>query len=362
MAEGHEGVFAQMAKEGHEQVVFCCDRTTGLKCIIAIHDTTLGPALGGCRMWPYASEEEALADALRLAKGMTYKAAISGANHGGGKAVIWGDPACEKSEALFRALGRFVQSLGGRFLTGTDVGTEKEDFVAARMETPHVGGLPEAYGGGGDTAAITAYGVWQGMRAAAAHVWGEDSLKGRRVALQGLGKVGSRLLAHLMEEEAEVTVADVAPERVAEACRRFPGVQSVAPEAIYDVPCDIFAPCGLGGVLNDETIPRLRCRVVAGSANNQLQAPEHGGALHQRGILYAPDYVINAGGLIQVVDELKGYSRERAWQKVAGIYPVLRRIFTLSQEAGIPPAEAADRIVTERIEAIARVQRIRTSG
>lgn len=362
MAEGHEGVFAQMAKEGHEQVVFCYDRATGLKCIIAIHDTTLGPALGGCRMWPYGSEEEALEDALRLAKGMTYKAAISGADHGGGKAVIWGDPARDKSEALFRALGRFVHSLGGRFLTGTDVGTEKEDFVAARMETPHVGGLPEAYGGGGDTAAITAYGVWQGMRAAAAHVWGDESLKGRHVALQGLGKVGTRLLVHLMEEGAEVTVTDVAPARVAEVCRQYPAVRAAAPEAIYDVPCDIFAPCALGGVLNDETIPRLRCRVVAGSANNQLEAPQHGEALHRRGILYAPDYVINAGGLIQVVEELKGYSRERAWQKAAGIYQVLRRIFALSQEAGIPPADAADRLVEERIAAISRVQRIHASG
>lgn len=362
MAERHEGVFAQMAREGHEQVVFCYDRATGLKCIIAIHDTTLGPALGGCRMWPYASEEEALEDALRLARGMTYKAAIAGANHGGGKAVIWGDPGKDKSEALFRALGRFVHSLGGRFLTGNDAGTKKEDFIAVRMETPHVGGLPEAWGGGGDTAEITAFGVWQGMRAAAFHVWGQDSLKGRRVALQGLGKVGLRLLRYLAEEGAEVTVTDIAPDRVAEACRQFPSIRSVSPDEIYDVSCDIFAPCALGGVLNDETIARLRCRVVAGSANNQLQAPEHGRALYRRGILYAPDYVINAGGLIQVVEEIKGYSRERAWRQAAGIYQVLRRIFALSQEAGIPPEEAADRLVEDRIEVIARVQRIHTSG
>lgn len=362
MSEGHEGIFQQMERDGHEQVVFCYDRATGLKCIIAIHDTTLGSAVGGCRMWPYASEEAALADALRLARGMTDKAAISGANHGGGKVVIWGDPATAKSEALFRALGRFVQSLGGRILTGTDVGTEKEDFVYARMETPHVGGLPEAYGGGGDTAAITAFGVWQGMKAAAAHLWGDDSLRGRHVALQGLGKVGSRLLDHLVAEEALVTAADIDAERLAEVCRRYPALRTAAPEAIYDLPCDIFAPCGLGGILNDETIARLACRVVAGSANNQLKEPHHAEALHRRGILYAPDYVINAGGLIQVVDELQGYNRERAWQKAAGIYQVLLRIFAVSRDEGITPLAAADRLVADRLHQVAQVQRIYTPG
>lgn len=348
------GVFERMMRDGHEQVVFCYDKATGLRAIIAIHDTTLGPALGGCRMWPYATEEEALEDALRLARGMTYKSAASGQNHGGGKVVIWGDPARDKSEPLFRALGRFVGTLRGRIIIGTDVGTDKTDFVWARQESPWFVGLPEDEGGSGDTAVLTAYGVWQGMRACARFLWGESSLRNRRIALQGLGKVGSRLLAHLLEDGARVTVTDLRPERVEAVCARHPEVVGVEPDAIYDVPCDIFSPSALGGVLNDATIPRLRCAAVAGSANNQLAEARHGDLLHARGILYAPDYVINAGGLIQVADEILGFNPERARRKTAAIHDLLLRIFAISRDERIPTYQAADRLAEQRIDRIGR--------
>jgi len=352
------GLFERMARDGHEQVVFCYDKATGLRAIIAIHDTTLGPALGGCRMWPYATEEDALEDALRLARSMTYKSAASGQNHGGGKIVIWGDPATDKSEPLFRALGRFVGTLGGRIVTGTDVGTDKADFVWARQESPWFVGLPEEEGGSGDTAVLTAYGVWQGMRACSRFLWGESSLRGRRVALQGLGKVGSRLLEHLLEDGAQVVVTDLRPERVEAVCAAHPGVVGVEPAAIYDQPCDIFSPTALGGVLNDETIPRLRCAAVAGSANNQLAEPRHGDLLHSRGILYAPDYVINAGGLIQVADEILGYNPDRARRKTAAIYDLLLQIFAISEKERVPTYIAADRLAEQRVERAGRLRGI----
>jgi leucine dehydrogenase len=352
------GVFERMQRDGHEQVIFCYDKATGLKAIIAIHDTTLGPALGGCRMWPYATEDEALEDALRLSRGMTYKSAASGQNHGGGKAVIWGDPKTDKSEALFRAFGRFVQTLGGRFITGTDVGTEKTDFVWSQLESDYLVALPEEYGGSGDSAIITAFGVWKGIKACAYAVWGSDSLKGRRVAVQGVGKVGSHLVEHLVDEGALVTVCDVNPENVRRVTEAFPQVQVVAPEAIYRVPCDIFSPNALGGIINDETIPQLTCKIVAGAANNQLREPRHGDELHRRGILYAPDYVINAGGLIQVADELMGYNRDRAFRKAAAIYDRLLQIFAISREEGVPTYIAADRLAERRIAEVAQLHRI----
>lgn len=352
------GLFERMARDGHEQVVFCYDRATGLRAIIAIHDTTLGPALGGCRMWPYATEEEAVEDALRLARGMTYKSAASGQNHGGGKVVIWGDPATEKSEHLFRALGRFIGTLKGRIITGTDVGTDKTDFVWAKLESPWFVGLPEEEGGSGDTAVLTAYGVWQGMRAVARFLWGDSSLRDRRVALQGLGKVGTRLLTHLLEGGAQVTVTDIRRERVEAVCAAHPQVSGVEPEAIYDQPCDIFSPTAMGGVLNDETIPRLRCRAVAGSANNQLAEPRHGDLLHRKGILYAPDYVINAGGLIGVADEILGFDPERARRKTAAIYDQLLQIFAISQREQIPTYIAADRLAEQRIARAGRLRGI----
>jgi leucine dehydrogenase len=353
---GIKGIFEQMAEHGHEQVLFCYDRVTGLKSIIALHDTTLGPALGGCRMWPYASEEEAVRDALNLSRGMTYKSAAAGQNFGGGKAVIWGDPQTGKSEALFRAFGRMVGGLGGRFFTGTDVGTATQDFVWARMESPYFVGLPEEDGGSGDSAVITAFGVWRGMKAVAAHLWGTDSLQGRRIAVQGLGKVGYRLVEHLVEEGAELTVTDLQPERVQAVAARF-GVQTVAPAEILGVDCEIFSPNALGGVLSVESIPSLRCQAVAGSANNQLASPQAGEELHRRGILYAPDFVINAGGLIQVADELHGYNRERAYRKTAGIYDALREIFRISQTEGIPTDQAANRVAERRIATLAAVRR-----
>lgn len=350
-------IFAQMAKEGHEQVIFCYDKASGLKAIIAIHDTTLGPALGGCRMLPYATEEEAVTDALRLSKGMTYKCAATGVNHGGGKAVLWGDPRTEKSEELFRALGRFMQTLGGRYYTGTDMGTEKEDFVYSRMESRYIVGLPEEHGGSGNSAIITAYGVWRGMKAAALEVFGDDSLKGRHVAIQGLGKVGYHLVERLVGEGARVTATDVSRDNIRRVTDQF-AVNVVEPDEIYAVACDIFAPCAIGAVLNDDTIPSLRCRIVAGSANNQLAEPRHGTALYDRGILYCPDYVINAGGLIQVADELMGYDRERAFNKAATIYEMLRRIFAISAQERIPTSQAADRHAERRIASISQLSRI----
>lgn len=353
---GSETVFARIRAQGHEQVHFCHDQASGLKAIIAIHDTTLGPALGGCRMWNYASEEEALTDALRLARGMTYKSAAAGQNFGGGKAVIWGDPKTDKSEALFRAFGRFVGSLAGRFYTGTDVGTTMEDFAWAKMEAPYFVGIAESEGGSGDTSVITAFGVWKGIKAVAQHLWGDPSLKGRRIALQGLGKVGWRVMEHLVEEGAVLTVTDVQAERATEAADRF-GVQAVAPEAILDVPCEIFSPNALGGVISEASLGRLTCQAIAGAANNQLASATVGDALHTRGILYAPDYVINAGGLIQVADELHGFNRERAFAKTAQIEGTLGAIFRKSQERNIPTHQAADRLAEERIAMISRVQR-----
>lgn len=352
------GVFERMMKDGHEQVIFCYDKATGLKAIIAIHDTTLGPALGGCRMWAYPAEEEALEDALRLAKGMTYKSAASGQNYGGGKSVIWGNPQTQKSEELFRAFGKFVGSLGGRFITGTDVGTEKTDFVWARMEAPWFVALPEEDGGSGDSSIITAFGIWQGIKASARFRWGSDALVGRRIALQGLGKVGYHLLEHLIEEGAVLTATDVDSQRIASVRQAFPQVEIVTPDRIYDVECDIFCPNALGGILNDETIPRLRCEIIAGSANNQLKELRHGDELHRRGILYAPDYVINAGGLIQVADELQGFNRNRAMRKTAAIYEMLLQIYAISRDEQIPTYLAADRLAERRIDKVSRLNRI----
>jgi leucine dehydrogenase len=351
------GIFERMKKDGHEQLLFCYDKATGLKAIIAIHDTTLGPALGGCRMYPYQTEEDAVEDAFRLSRGMTYKSAASGQNHGGGKSVIWGNPNLDKSEELFRVFGRFVQTLGGRFITGTDVGTEKSDFVWSKMESDYFVALPEEYGGSGDSAVITAFGVWKGMKAAAKHLFGSDSLKGKRVAVQGLGKVGFGVVKLLVEEGAILTVTDVVAENVSQVTATFP-VQTVLPEAIYDVTCDIFSPNALGGVINDETIHRLQCKVVAGAANNQLKEPRHGDELHRRGILYAPDYVINAGGLIQVADELTGYNRDRAFRKTAAIYDMLLQIFAISKNESVPTYLAADHLSERRIAMVAKLGRI----
>lgn len=350
------GIFDLMREHGHEQLIFCSDPEAGLRALIGIHDTTLGPALGGCRMWNYDDEGEAVLDALRLSAGMTAKSAVSGCTYGGGKSVIWGDPKTDKTEELFRSFGRFVESLRGRFITGTDVGTTYDDFVWAAQETRWLVALPEWYGGSGDSSLITAFGVWKGMRACAEAVWGSPELAGKTVAIQGAGKVGTHLVEHLHSEGCRLIVADIDAERVERLAQRF-GVEAVAPEDIYDVECDIFAPCALGGILNDDTIPRLRCRIVAGSANNQLADLRHADLLHERNILYAPDYVINAGGLIQVVDELQGFNKDRAYRKAAGIADALRRIFLLSAERGITPLAAAEELVRMRIDRLGRQKR-----
>lgn len=352
-------VFQLMQQYGHEQVVFCHDRTSGLKAIIAIHDTTLGPALGGTRMWPYASEEEALRDVLRLSRGMTYKAAAMGLNLGGGKAVIWGNPKTDKTEELLRAYGRFIQTLHGRYITAEDVGTTVEDMNIILQETDYVAGRADV---SGDPSPVTAFGVYRGMKACARWVWQSETLRGRTVAVQGLGKVGYHLCRHLADEGARLVVTDIAPESVERAVRDF-GATPVAPEAIYDVECDIYAPCALGATLNDQTIPRLKCRIVAGSANNQLAEPRHARMLEDRGILYAPDYVINGGGLINVAHEFHpgGYNRDRAYAQVATIYDKLLRIFHIAQERGITTAEAADVLAEERLRKLHDLKRIYTA-
>lgn len=353
-------IFKEMEKHGFEQIIFNYDKTTGLKCIIAIHDTTLGPALGGCRMWPYETEDEALTDAMRLAVGMTYKCAASDNNFGGGKSVIIGDPNKDKSEALFRAFGRFVQMLGGRYYTGTDMGTTGMDFVYASRESDCMTGLPEEFGGSGNTALPTAYGVYKGMKAAARIVFGSASLKGRKIAIQGVGKVGQGVVDHLKEEGAQVIISDISEENINKVKEKYPDVEVVDPDKVYDVECDIFSPCARGGIINDDTIPRFKCKIIAGSANNQLLEPKHGEMVHEKGILYAPDYVINAGGLIQVADELEfksaGKRRERVLMKTEAIYDILLRIFTRSKEQNIPTSEVADRLAEERIETIGKLK------
>ncbi len=347
--------FETMAREGHEQLIFCFDRVTGLKAMIGLHDTTLGPALGGCRMWPYPGEQEATLDVLRLAKGMTYKAAASGQDYGGGKCVIWADPGTEKTEGLFRSLGQFVASLGGRFITGPDAGTRSEDFVPAARETRWLVALPEAYGGSGDTGPVTAFGVWRGIKACAREGWGSDSLAGRSVAVQGVGKVGAHLARYLVEDGARVVVTDIDPARSAAVAREL-GVEVVPPDDIYDQAVDIFSPCALGAVLNDDTVPRLKCRAVAGAANNQLAEERHGDQLHELGILYAPDFIVNAGGLIQVVDELQGFDRERAFRKVSRIYDLLGEVFRIARRDGVPTYRAANTLAEERIATLAAIR------
>ncbi len=345
-------LFQQMAGMGHERVLFCSSPEVGLQAIIALHSTVLGPGLGGVRMWPYGSLDEALTDVLRLSRGMTYKAAAAGLHLGGGKAVIVGDPKRDKTEALLRTFGRYVESLGGLYITAEDVGTDMEDMEHILTETRWVTGVSPAQGGGGDPSPVTAFGVLQGMKAAAAWQLGSPSLAGRRVAIQGLGSVGFALAGYLEQEGASIAGSDIDGEAAARA-RDEHGVEIVAPAEILGTECDILAPCALGAVLNDDTIPRLRCRVVAGAANNQLADEErHGQALHDRGILYAPDFVLNAGGLINVYSELTGYNRDTALRMAGGLFQNTTRIFELSRAHGIPSTAAAHRVAEERIASV----------
>jgi len=348
--------FELIAKHGeHEQVVFCHDKDCGLKAIIAVHNTTLGPALGGTRMWPYKSEEDALVDVLRLSKGMTYKASAAGLNLGGGKAVIIGDPKKDKTEAMFRTFGAYVNSLNGKYITAEDVGTTVHDMAYVFMETPYVTGIPVSFGGSGDPSPFTAHGVLMGIRAAAKEKLGADSLKGLRVAVQGLGSVGSHLVDYLIKDGALVTVSDIDRDRVKKICDKF-NLKAIDPDQVVTSDCDVFAPCALGAVINDQTLSKLKCKIVAGGANNQLAEHRHGDALMEMGILYAPDYVINAGGLMNVFVELEGYSRERAFEKTTQVYDNLMQVFRISREEKVATHRAADRLAEARIKAIGNLR------
>ena len=354
-------IFEYLKKYKYEQLVLCQDEASGLKAIICIHDTTLGPALGGTRMWNYATEDEAILDALRLARGMSYKNAAAGLNLGGAKAVIIGDSKKHKSEALFRAFGRFVDGLNGRYITAEDVGTCVEDMDYIKMETNHVAGLGSTAGSSGDPSPITAYGTWKGMKACAKEVWGTDSLSGKTVAVQGLGHVGYTLCKHLYEEGANLIVTDICAENTDRVVGQF-GAKAVQAHEIYGVKCDIFAPCALGAIINDETIPSLTCRVIAGAANNQMKEERHGQIIQDKGILYAPDFIINAGGVINVADELLDgtYNRERALRKVDGIYKSIEQVIAISKRDHIPTYKAAEVLAEERIAVMRQVKKIAT--
>lgn len=351
-------IFEEIKKHDHEQVVFCNEPSTGLNAIIAIHSTILGPSLGGVRMWKYESEEEALKDVLRLSRAMTYKAAVAGLNLGGGKAVIIGDPRKDKNEPLFRAFGRFVESLGGRYITAEDVGTDEKAMEWIRSETRFVTGVPESMGGSGDPSPVTAYGVYVGIKACVKEVYGSETLSNKKIAIQGAGHVGRYLCEYLCKDGAEVYITDIYPEKAKYCVNEFKA-KYIEPEKIYDVDADIFAPCALGGILNDETIPRFKFKIIAGGANNQLLDEEkHDRMLMEHGILYAPDYVINAGGLINVAREVEGYSREHAMKKTESIYDTLMKIFEISKREKIPTHVASGRIVEERLSGVFKVKRI----
>lgn len=351
------GIFGALSQLGHEQVVFCHDEPTGLKAIIAIHNTVLGPALGGTRMWNYTSEQEAITDVLRLSRGMTYKAAISGLNLGGGKAVIIGDAKKIKSEAFLRRFGKFVNSLQGKYITAEDVNMKTSDMEYIHMETKHVTGLPESMGGGGDPSPVTAFGVYMGMKATTKKVFGNDSLAGKRIAVQGVGQVGMHLVEHLVKENAQVFITDLYEDKVAAIAKQF-GVSAVGQEEIYDLDVDIYAPCALGATVNDNTIPRLKCSVIAGAANNQLKdETKHGYMLIDRSITYAPDFLINAGGLINVYNEYQGhYNRKRVFEQAEKIYDTCLNILSLAENDGITSQEAAIRLSEQRIAQIGRVR------
>ena len=346
-------IISQMSTMGHEQVLFCNDSATGLKAIIAIHNTVLGPALGGTRMWAYSNEMEALNDVLRLSKGMTYKNSISGLNLGGGKAVIIGDARTMKSEALFRRFGKFVESLAGNYITAEDVGISPSDMNWVNMETNHVAGLP---GKSGDPSPVTAYGVYMGMKACAKVQFGSDSLEGKTIAVQGVGHVGEYLVKHLAAEKANVVITDIHEETLKRVANEY-GVKVVAPNEIYDVPMDIYAPCAMGATINDETLSRLTCSIISGAANNQLAIEQkHGLEVMNRGIIYAPDYTINAGGVINCFSEVEGLSSEWAHTKAEEIYTTILNIVHRSKEANIPTYQIANKMAEERIAAVGIVK------
>lgn len=356
-SQTEDGITGQMMKFDHEEVLFCNDNATGLKAIIAIHNTVLGPGLGGCRIWKYNNETEALTDVLRLSRGMTYKSAVAGLNLGGAKAVIIGDSKTIKTEALMRRFGRFIDDLGGKYITAEDVGSNSHDMEYIHMETRHVTGIPKSMGGSGDPSPVTAYGVWLGMKAAAKEKWGSDSMTGKKIAIQGIGNVGENLVKHLTEEGAKIYITDINKDKLKEVAEKYKA-EVVDSEKIFDLDVDVYAPCALGATVNTDTINRLKCSVIAGAANNQLADEKvHGEMLMKKGILYAPDFVINAGGIINVYSELSGnYSRERAISQADNIFNITREIFRISAAENIPTYLAANRMAEKRIEAIGKVK------
>ena len=348
-------IFETLATYGHEQVVFCHNKDAGLKAIIAIHNTVLGPALGGTRMWPYQSEAEALNDVLRLSRGMTYKNAVAGLNIGGGKAVIIGDPAKDKSEALFRAFGQFVESLGGRYITAEDVGIDVNDMEYVYRETEYVTGVHQVHGGSGDPSPFTAYGALQGLLATLNRKFGDEDVGKYSYAVQGLGHVGMEYVKLLKERGAKIFVTDINKALVEKAVTEY-GAEAVGLDEIYDVPADVYSPCALGGTVNEQTLPRLKAKVICGAANNQLANNAIGDEVARRGILYAPDYAVNAGGVMNVALELDGYNRERAMRMMRTIYHNLTRIYEISDREGVPTYQAADRLAEERITTIGKLK------
>ena len=351
-----ESLFGQMNAFGHQKIVFCNDPDSGLKAIIAIHDTTLGPALGGTRMWAYKTEADALNDVLRLSKSMTYKAAVAGLNLGGGKAVIIGDSRKDKTEALLRKFGRFIKNLNGEFITAEDVGTNPRDMEFIRMETQYVMGVPETIGGSGDPSPITAQGVFMGIKAAVKELYGNDTLAGRSVVVQGIGHVGENLTRLLRDENAMVYVSDINEERTIQVAKKY-GAKAVSNNTIFDIDADIYSPCALGATINDQTINKLKFAIIAGSANNQLEDEYiHGRRLLEQGVLFAPDYVINAGGVINCYSELMGFSKKRTLQLTENIYEATRNVLKLSKAENISTIEAANKIAEKRISDIKKVK------
>ena len=359
-ADDRPGVLELADHGGHEQVVFCRDEPTGLRAIVAIHSTRLGPALGGTRFWPFPTEQDALVDVLRLARGMTYKNAVAGLDLGGGKAVIIGNPATLRTEALIRAYGRFIDGLSGRYLTAEDVGTTQADMDLLKEVTPYVTGTSEALGGSGDPSPATAWGLLWATRAVARHLWGDETLEGRHVAVAGVGKVGSAFVAHLVDDGAKVTVADVNPAAVDRVVAEH-GATAVAVDQVHAVECDIYAPCALGAVLNERTIPELRCAAVCGCANNQLADAEADAArLAEVGVLYAPDFVVNAGGVINIAEELHGYDHARAYDRIRSIFDTTARVLDVAAAHGITAEQAAEHLAEERIGALGTAGEVRT--
>lgn len=356
ISSSNPSILEQLSQSGHKKVVFCNDHTTGLKAIIAIHDTTLGPALGGVRMWNYNSEAEALEDVLRLSKGMTYKAAIAGLNVGGGTAVIIGDSRRQKTEALMRSFGRFVKNLNGEFIAGEDVGTTVRDMEYIRMETQHVTGVPESLGGAGNPAPYSAKGVYLGIKACVKEVFGTDELAGRSVVVQGTGNVGEHLVELLRNDNVEVYVTDINEDRMRVIARKYKA-KAIEADKIFNIGADIYAPCALGATINDKTLKTMKFAIIAGSANNQLADEKvHGQILHDKGILYAPDYLINAGGIISCYSELTGFGKKRTIQLTENIYEATREVIKLSKSENIPTNLAASRIAEKRIEDIKKIK------